>query len=166
MKTVILCRHAKSDWPMGVSDLQRPLKERGQEDAVFLAQLLRDQEFMPDRIISSPAKRAMQTADLVRSTLGYEGEVSIAPSVYEEGTAELVQLIRGLPDSLDSVMIFGHNPTMENALTYLLGAAAAFELPTSAMACLEMRGWHWKDFSPKTIHLRWLLVPRLNRHEE
>lgn len=163
MKTLILCRHAKSDWPIGVGDMYRPLKERGVNDANFLAGLLKDQGFCPDKILSSPAKRAMDTAEIASSVLEVNDQVEIIPSIYHEGAAELIRLIRGLDDSLNSVMIFGHNPTMENTVSHLLNMSASFEMPTSAMASLEMRGWHWKDFSTRNVHLRWLLVPRLKR---
>lgn len=166
MKTVILCRHGKSDWPIGVGDKQRPLLSRGIKDATFLAGLLADQGFKPDLILSSPALRAMETAEIARAVLGLERQVRIVPSIYDEGAAELIKMIKGLEDDLDSVMIFGHNPTMENAITHLLDMSASFEMPTSGMACIEIRGWHWKNLSTKNVHLRWLLVPRLKRQGE
>lgn len=166
MKTMILCRHAKSDWPPGISDLHRPLKERGVEDATWLAGLLHSQGFLPDAMISSPAKRALDTADLLRKGLHFPNSIAIAPSLYDEGTSGLIQLLNKQNDQLETIMLFGHNPTMENTLTYLLGAQSAFEMPTCAMACLEMRASHWKELGKAPVHLRWLLVPRLRRMDD
>ncbi len=166
MKTLILCRHGKSDWPSGVSDMHRPLKERGISEVTFLSGLLADQGFCPDLMISSPARRAIETAQIVKKTLTFDQDIRIVPALYEDGVAELIHVIHKLNDQVESVMIFGHNPTMEHALTYLLEASSAFEMPTSAMACIEMRSWHWKDLSSRNIHLRWLLVPRLKRKNE
>lgn len=151
---------------MGVGDKQRPLLARGIQDVNFLAGLLADQGFKPDLIISSPALRAMETAEIARAVLGLEQQVRIVPSIYDEGAAELIKLVRNLEDGLESVMIFGHNPTMENAITHLLNMSASFEMPTSGMACIEIRGWHWKNLSTKNVHLRWLLVPRLKRQSD
>ncbi len=166
MKSIVLCRHAKSDWPTGVSDLHRPLLPRGEHDATALAALLASQEFMPDLLASSPARRAIETAEIFKQGLGYQPDLQIVPSVYHEGVAELINYLRNLDEQHETVMIVGHNPTMENALTHFLGASSAFELPTCAMACLEFKGRPWKDLAPHHLHLRWLLVPRLKRQEE
>lgn len=143
--------------------MQRPLLSRGIKDSTFLAGLLADQDFKPDLIISSPALRAMETAEIVRAVLGLERQVRIVPSIYHDGAAELIKLVKGLEDEHESVMIFGHNPTMENAIAHLLNMSASFEMPTSGMACIEIRGWYWKDLNTRNVHLRWLLVPRLKR---
>jgi phosphohistidine phosphatase len=164
MKTLILCRHAKSDWPAGVNDLDRPLKARGEADADFLGEVLAGQEFLPDLILSSPAKRAQQTAQRVAAKLGYEEQaIRTERSVYYEGVSSLIGLVRGLPDEVDTVMIFGHNPTMEATVGKLLGIQADFVMPTCAMACLESQSFNWKRWATPELHLRWFLVPRLRR---
>lgn len=163
MKTLILGRHAKSDWPAGVSDLHRPLKQRGFDDAQWLAELLQSQGVKPDQVITSPAKRAMTTADIFRKTLLPEQEMHVEPLIYYDGVAALIQMIQHLDRSLDTVMVFGHNPTIEHALTYLLGAKAAFEVPTCGLASLELRSDSWRHFETQNLHLRWFLIPRLQR---
>lgn len=165
MKTLILCRHAKSDWPAGVPDIQRPLRQRGIRDAKFLGDLLQAQEFQPDCILTSPAQRARQTADVVAACISYPGEIIEQADIYYRGEEALIRMIRALSPTLETVMIFGHNPTMEDAVRMLLGAEADFELPTSAMACFESRINDWAYFATSNLHLRWLLVPRLKRKE-
>lgn len=164
MKTLVICRHAKSDWPSDVSDIDRPLKERGIQNADFLGGLLADQGFMPDLIISSPANRALSTARLVAKKLGYSRrEIQVEPSVYYEGSGSLLQLVRDLPQKLDTVMIFGHNPTMESVVREILQIGAPVQMPTGAMACVETLSGGWSSLSARHAHLRWMLVPRLDR---
>lgn len=163
MKTLILGRHAKSDWPDSTPDLQRPLKERGQKDAAFLAGLLAAQQFVPDLIISSPARRAQQTAAIFAEGLGFQAPLQIEPAVYHEGIKGLLQLIANLPEEAETVMIFGHNPTMEEMVTRLLRSQVEFSLPTSGLACFESWTVSWAQLGPANLHLRWLLVPRFQR---
>lgn len=164
MKTLVLCRHAKSDWPYGVSDINRPLKGRGIKDAGYLGDLLEDQGFDPDLIISSPANRAHSTSQIIAAKLGYDtADIKIVQSVYHEGKDSLLALIKQLPESVDKVMIFGHNPTMEMAVASLLQSGAGFEMPTSAMACMESWVNNWQHFDTRNLHLRWYLIPRLQR---
>ncbi|MFK7922147.1 MAG: histidine phosphatase family protein [Bacteroidia bacterium] len=164
MKTVVFCRHAKSDWPDGTSDIERPLKKRGIENAKQMGSLLADHQFLPDRIISSPAKRAMTTANLVAEKLNYPSEISIIPSIYHEGAGNLMSLVQELDPAWDTVMFFGHNPTMEQTVRFLLQADKHYEMPTGGMACFESYAG-WEQFV-NTCQLRWLLVPRLRRKDE
>ena len=164
MKTLVLCRHAKSDWPEGVADIHRPLKDRGHRDAGFLGKLLAKKQFLPDRIISSPARRALSTAEIIGKNLGYKQDILVQPSVYYEGTSSLISFIKDLPRELETVMIFGHNPTFENAVRFILQSDAPFIMPTSAMACLEIEGYSWMGIEESNkVSLRWFLVPRLKR---
>ncbi|MEO0472233.1 MAG: histidine phosphatase family protein [Bacteroidota bacterium] len=162
MKTLVIARHAKSDWPESVADIDRPLKPRGIKDATWLGELLKQQEFQPDHIISSPANRARSTAQIIADQVRYTKELAIERSVYYEGAGQLLSLIQDLPEQHETVMIFGHNPTMENVVRYLLQADAHYEMPTCGMACFESYGRSWKDFVNQ-CRMRWLLVPRLKR---
>lgn len=165
MKTLVLCRHAKSDWPGGVADIQRPLKERGITDAGRQGALLASQGFRPDLIISSPAVRARQTAEIVARQLGYQAPIETVRSVYFGDDTDLIDMIPSLSPAAQTVMIFGHNPTMEDSITRLLGAEVPFQMPTCGMACLESIQYDWTNFRGRNIHLRWFLVPRLKRKD-
>ena len=163
MKTLVLCRHAKSDWPDGVRDMDRPLKARGQKDASQLGKLLREHNFSPDLICSSPANRALSTAEIVSQKLGYEGSIQIDRSLYFEGESGLFGFISELPSIHDTVMIFGHNPTMEQAVARLAEMESMYDMPTAGMACFETNAHSWDQIIEATMRLRWLLVPRLAR---
>ena len=165
MKTLVLCRHAKSDWPGGVPDIERPLKERGLSDAARQAALLASQGFRPDLIISSPAVRARQTAEIFARQLGYEASIKEERSIYFGDEEDLLALVHHLPADKQVVMMFGHNPTMEDTLTMLFRSGIPFQMPTCAMACIEGLSNDWAYFSGRNVHLRWLLVPRLKRKD-
>jgi len=84
MKTFVLCRHAKSDWPEGVADEDRPLKKRGINDAHDLGKILTERDFIPDLLVSSHANRAHTTAQIIAKQLDLDGEIIIEPSIYHD----------------------------------------------------------------------------------
>ena len=163
MKTLVLCRHAKSDWPAGVADIDRPLKDRGKKDAHHLGSLLQSQGFMPDIMLSSPAMRAKSTARIVADALGYGSELRIDQNLYFQGVSSALEIVGELPSSMHTAMLFSHNPTMEEAVRYLLRMDAAYAMPTGGMACIESLTDDWHNFRAMRCSLRWLLVPRLAR---
>lgn len=165
MKTLVLCRHAKSDWPTGVDDINRPLKDRGITDANNLGSLLKSHDFAPDLIVSSPARRALTTAQLIAEQLEYKPDIHIETPVYFGGLPDLISVIESLPKEANTVMIFGHNPTMEQAVRYFQKSQQQFEMPTSGMACFENYADNWADFIGASCRLRWLQVPRLKRKD-
>lgn len=161
MKTILLARHAKSDWSQNLSDFDRPLNSRGQRDAPRMGKLLAEYEFQPDLIISSPAARALTTAEAIAEKVGYAKPVQLDRRIYYEGHGTLLSIIQDIPKAVDTAMVFGHNPTMENAVAYLLQSSASVTMPTCALACLEIMASDWKQISPRQISLKWLLIPRL-----
>ncbi len=167
MKTLVLCRHAKSDWPVGVDDIDRPLKGRGIADADRQGALLASHGFQPDLIISSPANRALTTAQLIAKSVGYDPDtIRVKKDIYFQGLSGLFGQIEQLPQRADTVMIFGHNPTMEEAVRRIIRSDAPYSMPTLGMACLEgTYATDWKKFMNSYVSLRWILIPRLARKE-
>lgn len=167
MKTLVLCRHAKSDWPVGTEDIERPLKNRGVKDAHYLGELLNFHGFRPDLIVSSPAKRAHSTARILASQMGYsETKISVEPLIYYEDADSLLNFCRTFPPEIESAMLIGHNPTMESAVRQVLQMGAAFNMPTCAMVCLETYVSDWSQLDPRNVYLRWVLIPRFKRKDE
>ena len=163
MKTLILCRHAKSDWPDGVPDSKRPLKERGIKDAHRQGKFLKERKVEVDQLFSSHAQRALETAKIIADELAFERAILQEPSIYHEGAGNLLSFVQDLPDSLDSVMIFGHNPTLEQVVQFLAQTDRTIGMPTCALACFEFGISSWDAISPHNAHLRWLIIPRLWR---
>lgn len=161
MKTVVIARHAKSDWSRNLPDFDRPLNDRGKQDAPIMGRVLAKNGFQPDLIISSPAARAKATAIAVGKELGYESEtIRFEEGIYHQGDIFIHTLIQSLPDDVETVMIFGHNPTQEAVVERLLKMDGSITMPTCAMACLETFAQHWKQIQPGHFSLKWFLIPK------
>lgn len=161
MKTFVIARHAKSDWSLGLSDHDRPLNGRGKEDAPRMGRALLDLGFSADLIISSTATRAKSTAEAVAREIGYHATLRLESKIYEGGHGMLTGLLQSLPDSVDNVMLFGHNPILEQLVVYLLQMKGAIVIPTSGMVCLEADVSSWSALTPGECSIKWFLIPKL-----
>src|SRR5262245_57005344 len=114
MKTLLLLRHAKSSWDSPAArDYDRPLAPRGERDAPRIGKALRDADIDLDLVVSSPAVRARQTAELVLKAARYEGAVQFEEAIYEAAVTALMDVVRDLPDTAETAMLVGHNPGFE-----------------------------------------------------
>lgn len=162
MKTLFLIRHAKSSWAQpGLRDFDRPLNERGMNDAPAMAQLLRAR--LPDTpvtIVSSPAKRALTTARFFAEALRI-GEESIVRNqhIYEATLYEVLQIIQNLPDSADVVLLFGHNPTFTAVANYF-SEDLIDNLPTCGIVQINTTAQKWSDMNETNSEAVWSLFPK------
>lgn len=146
MRLLTLVRHAKSSWEYPeLSDFERPLNERGRRDAPLMADKVRKYPPLPDRLVSSPALRAVTTAHVFADTLGIKREdIVLLPKIYEASASTLMKLVRGMDDGDRHVMMFGHNPGFTE-LCHLLAACSFEEMPTCAIARFELEVKIWED---------------------
>ncbi|MFZ2168878.1 MAG: histidine phosphatase family protein [Methylococcaceae bacterium] len=138
-----LLRHGKSNRNLAMDDFDRPLKKRGKRDAERMGVWLQQQQLIPDRIISSPAKRAISTAKLVHKVMAVEGlGIMQDKRLYQEGFERLKSALAEIPLEVSRVLLVGHNPELEDLLIHLAGAASLPDtdklLPTAALARLIM----------------------------
>jgi phosphohistidine phosphatase len=161
VRILILVRHAKSSWAdESLPDHDRPLNARGERDAPRMARRLKKRGPIPQRIVSSSARRALDTARTFAEVLGMDAEeVDVRSEIYGAGVHEIVELIRGLGDGLQRVMLVGHNPRL-SALAHHLSSAVRAELPTCAVITLEMEGRGWEDAGEGTFRLLDLDFPK------
>ena len=112
MKVLILIRHAKSSWKNpGIPDRARPLNKRGKRDAPAMGERLAERGIEVDRVISSPATRALATAEVITEEIGFPwDEIIVDERLYHADKFEMLEVVQGLDDHLDCVMCFGHNP--------------------------------------------------------
>lgn len=138
MKTLYLVRHAKSDWKSAAnSDFERPLNKRGLKAAPLMGARLKKQGCVPALLLSSPARRAQQTAKLLATALDYPQEdIEFVPAIYAAELALLIALIQKLPEPATTALLVGHNPGFSN-LGQWLSLAAPDWLPTCGL--LELR---------------------------
>ncbi len=164
-RTLVLLRHAKSDWPAGVPDVERPLADRGRSDAPVAGDLLARLVGSFDHAIVSPATRTQQTWMLVGDRVSSH-HVMIESAIYDASVHVLLTVVRALPDSASSALLIGHNPGIAD-LTLLLagdGDADARErivqkFPTCGVAVLRVTG-AWTDLAPGSATLTSFHIPR------
>ncbi|MGL5811069.1 MAG: SixA phosphatase family protein [Nocardioides sp.] len=143
-RTLILIRHGKSDWSGDHDDLDRPLAPRGIRQAREAGRWLAWWSESGHRVgqaVSSPARRATSTWELVAAELGYEVPAGYDDRVYTFAGRELLGAVRGLDDGEECLVLVGHNPALEQLVTMLTGESAP--MPTSAIAVVELAG-RWR----------------------
>ena len=143
MKTLFLIRHAKSSWDdPAVPDQERPLNDRGRRDAPMMGERLAKRDVKPDLILSSPALRALTTAEIIAKKLDYKRkDIVVDDRLYAVGVDDLLAVIHELRDKLKRVMLFGHNPELAELAHRLSGEIT--ELPTCAVAefTFDVKSW-------------------------
>ena len=156
MKTLLLLRHAKSDWDdPSLRDFDRPLAARGERDAPRIGKILGKRGPLPDLIISSPAAR-IKAAKL-------NLEIQFDEAIYGASSPELMRLIRQLPDDNLCVLLVGHNPGFEDLVGRL--SSSRERMPTAALACIEFQIDKWQEVIEGEGKLVWLLTPKqLSEH--
>ncbi|MGH3874069.1 MAG: SixA phosphatase family protein [Pseudonocardiaceae bacterium] len=156
-RTLVLLRHAKSEWPDGVPDAQRPLGQRGRRDAPAVGRWLRAQVTRIDLVVCSPAVRAVQTWELAAPQLDAAPAVRHDERLYGASAEELLTVTRQLPDTASTVALVGHNPGLEDFLELLAGAVDV--LRTSAIAVIVTPA-HWAETAAGSGTLAALATPR------
>lgn len=134
--TLVLLRHAKSDWSGGEADIDRPLAKRGRRQAPEAGSWLAAHLPVIDLAVVSPATRARSTWELVAAQLDAPPPATIDERVYAASDRELVDVVRALPEDAGVVALVGHNPGMEELVTRLTGEWVP--MPTSALAVLTL----------------------------
>ncbi len=142
MKTLLVLRHAKSSWDdPNLSDFDRPLNNRGKKAAPFIGELMAKNDLNPELILSSPAKRAKQTAKLAKESGNLTAPIKFNGKIYEASPNTLVDIISEIPNKFKSAMIVGHNSGVEILLTILTGEQHQFTTANLAIIKLDINNW-------------------------
>lgn len=155
--TLVLMRHAKSDYPEGTPDHERPLAGRGRRDAPRMGEWIRDNGYLPALVLCSTAERTRQTWDLVAAELGGSPAVKYDPRIYEASTLGMLMLVRELPGDTGTAMIIGHNPGTAELVAGLTGERVT-SFPTAAVAVVRIAG-EWGSVAPGQATLLALVTP-------
>jgi len=163
-KYLYIVRHGKSIQDYGdISDIDRPLKERGINDGYKMAEHLLVQDKIPEKIISSPAVRALHSATIFARTFNFSyNKIVVKEGFYLAGINIVLDIIKQTEDSINSLMIFGHNPTFTDLANYFLKNKID-NMPTAGIVGLKFEINSWSEIDqvnavdsffdyPKNIH--------------
>jgi phosphohistidine phosphatase len=155
MRTLVLLRHAKAEHPDVGSDFDRRLTTRGEADATAAGAWLAAEGIRPELVLCSAAARTRETWDVVARALPTP-EVRYEQSLYEGGRTEVFDLLRTVPDSVHTVLVVGHNPTVSEVSLMLMPDdqwdGQQLELKTSGLAVHETDG-SWSTTEPGSMRL-------------
>jgi phosphohistidine phosphatase len=162
MKTLYLVRHAKSSWEEpGVSDADRPLIPAGLKKTKLIVDFLLKQETAIDLMISSPAVRAYETAKIIAKGLDYPvKKIRTDRKIYDGYYDRILDIIYGTSDDVNSLMIFGHNPTITNLANLFLHPGID-SMPTSCVVCLSFDADRWEDIPSREAKNEFVVFPRM-----
>lgn len=165
MPRLLLLRHAKSSWPAGVSDRDRPLARRGHEAAALMGRYLKEHGLSPDLVLVSPARRARETWELVAPFLdGTDARED--GRIYEAPVGRLLEVLAGVAAPVRNVLMVGHNPGFEDLAALLIGAGSESDLhrlgrkfPTAGLAVIDLPD-EWQAIEPRTGRLDRFVTPK------
>jgi phosphohistidine phosphatase len=156
---VYFLRHASAGTRRATpqQDEKRPLDKEGVEQCADVGRLLASMDILPDLIVSSPLKRATQTASLVANEIGYEEKIQLTPAMRPAATYESFRELLRACGNAEAIMVVGHNPTISRFLSLLVTGSndKAIEMKKGGVARV--------DYNPKRSVLNWVLTPRVAR---
>jgi phosphohistidine phosphatase len=162
MKQLLLLRHAKSSWDEpGLADLERPLARRGRRASELIAEHLRAQRIKPQLVLCSPSRRTRETLERIGLD---DSDQRIEDDLYAASAEELLGVLTGLADDIDSAMLIGHNPGIQDLALRLAGSSPEVtrlrrKFPTAALATLEFEGG-WHELAPGSAELVAFVRPK------
>ena len=167
MKRLTLLRHAKSSWKnVGLDDSARPLSKRGEHDAPLIGERLRARGGGPSLIVTSHAKRAVATAEIVARCLDYPREaLCIEPALYLASPATVLAVAGAQDDRYESLMIVGHNPGLTELANRLLPSLKLENLPTAGVVMIELAADSWRMLSGASATLAYYDYPKNRPHD-
>jgi len=158
MKKLYLIRHAKSSWDnLLLEDIKRPLNARGKRDAPFMAKFMKKKINLPALIVSSPAKRALSTAKKFSKQM--EIKLNQDERLYFSGAHNIFKIISETPEKYESLLLFGHNPTITAMVNSFDGNSLA-NLPTAGIAEISLDIDSWNSFTPGEGNIQKVYFPK------
>ncbi len=156
MKTLLLLRHAKAaPHDPRMRDFDRPLNERGKGDALLIGKFMREQKLAPDIVLCSPAERTRQTATLVVQSARLAAPIRYDARIYEASMERLLETVSQTEETAQTLLLIGHNPSMEHLLFALTGESHT--MATAALACIILDIEKWSKAREHTGRLAWFV---------
>lgn len=166
MLRLLLLRHAKSSWPPGVLDIDRPLARRGQQASVLMGNYIRSECLAPDLALVSPARRTQETWEIVHPIIG-EVPSRLDGRIYEAPVARLLAVVRDIEPEARTVLMIGHNPGFEDLAGLLIGEGdmdgilrLGHKYPTAGLAVIDFPVERWAEVARKSGRLERFVTPK------
>lgn len=161
MKTLILIRHGKSDWSAGLPDRERPLNQRGLNDAPIMAKVLQREGYIPDLMYVSSAKRTSETAQILAKHMAISDDSLLnCPELYLCFADTMLDTIEFAPNEYDTIAIVGHNPTISEVAGHFCKQSYV-EMPTLGTFICEFDCDSWAEISEYNKVERQFFYPKL-----
>ena len=160
MKEIYVLRHAKSSWDnSNLSDFERPLADRGISDAKKMSKFLKDMDLKIDKVLCSNALRAKETFDLTADGFNFEiDKATYSDKLYFGDTTTIIQDLKELDESLNNILIVGHNPTL-HYLVEILTNESINRFTTCNLATISHDG-EWVSLNSQQCSLKSLIRPK------
>jgi phosphohistidine phosphatase len=167
MRRLLLLRHSKTERPEpGQRDRDRKLMERGRSDAPLIGTYMARHRLTPDLVLVSPAKRTLETWELVEGALNKTPQVAREERIYNARTRTLADLIRETEDA-GSLLMIGHNPGLHDLANELIGSGEVEareslneKLPTSGLVVIDFAFDDWSELHDSSGRLERFVTPR------
>ena len=160
MKRLVITRHGKSSWDNYDFDYQRELTKKGEKRNILLGKYLKQKNITPDLIISSHARRALDTAKIVAKELSYNSEkIEINKEIYGAFEDEMLNIVYAIDNKYDTVFLFGHNPTFTDLVNYFKEEHIS-HLRTTGSFGVEFDIDKWEDIEGAKKKDLFFIVPR------
>ena len=145
---------------LSLDDFDRPLKKRGKEDIKNIAQWLKKEGIKPDKIVSSPAKRAVKTLKILETVLNIKKNIiNFDKNIYEAHVGYLIKMIEKLDNRYNNVFIIGHNPSLSELSEYFTDTIIT-NIPTSGVMAIEFEIKKWSEIKNKKGKILFFIYPK------
>ena len=160
-RQLFIIRHGKSSWDNdGLDDIDRPLSDRGMRSAEMMATRLREMGLIPRLIFTSPASRALNTALIMKRTWDWHpSQLQVEDDLYMAGVEEIARVVERAPEGIDSLAIFGHNPSFTMYANSFLKSPLD-NLPTAGVVVVTLESDSWKRIGRKQVTATHVDFPR------
>jgi phosphohistidine phosphatase len=162
----MLLRHGKAAWPQGTLDIDRPLAKRGREASVLMGNYLKDEKLLPDLVLVSPARRTLETWDLIGPILG-DVDARHDPRIYEAPVARLLAVLQEVEPQNGTLLMIGHNPGFEDLAGLLVGdgdpdgiSRIGQKYPTAGLAVIDFPQGGWREVGRRSGSLERFTTPK------
>ena len=168
IKKLLILRHAKAAWPLGVDDHERPLAQRGHNEAPLIGRWMVEQGHIPDFILCSSALRTRQTCTWICNELGDKAPTPmLSDGIYEASATQVLSEINQLPDTITSLLVISHMPAVQNLAMRLASVESdeesvmdmATHYPTSGLTVFEHEK-SWAELDGRDAKLTRFVVCR------